>query len=858
MEEAWRAAPIASGFVQREPIEGNPSEEQTEVRIVLDDRAVYVAARLYDSEPETIARQLVRRDGFGQFDYFEVAFDPNLDRRTGYRFRVSAANVQRDEYLYDDGENDDAWNAVWESAVQVDSLGWTVELRIPLSQMLYEASDDEQIWGVNFARRRVRTNEETELALVSRLQQGEVSQFGRLQGVLIPRAARRLEFRPYALGSAYAGPTEQGNPFATGSDLGARAGLDLRYGLGAQFSLNATINPDFGQVEADPAVINLTAFEVFFDERRPFFVEDAQLYDFSLSGGRDNKVFYSRRVGRRPHGDAPEGAAFEDVPEAATILGAAKITGRTSSGLSVGGLAAITDEEAGQAFFADSGAARSFLAEPRTAYGVLRLQQDFNGGASTIGLLGTVLSRGLPSDGSFDFLPRSAFGVGVDWEHQWNDRTWAFSGYVAGSHIRGDSTAMIRVQESSNHRFQRPDSRWVQMDSTATSMTGIDWRMTLEKRRGRHWTGGVWAAQVTPGFEINDLGFSRRQEVLDGGFRIGYQEIQPGSTFRSYEASFFTVHNWSHDALQDPWSLDSWQSAHVRGSFNLRGELELLNYWQFDGRLSLRPTLMDRNATRGGPLMLGPRSFETSVGLRTDRRNRFNVRPNVSYEWAELGAGSRLQIGMEMEFRPTSHVEIEFEPEWSSSADGAQYVATADTLPFDPTFGPRYLFADLDRQEVSLQTRVNVVFSPVLSLQLYAQPLLSSGSYATYKQFLKPQTFGFDTFQEGTHEVVGGSDGCVGGRTCVDANNERYVDFDSDGRADYSFTDQNFNVRSLVGNVVLRWEYRPGSTIFLVWQRRQGEEVSAGNFDFGRDIAALFNAPAENVFMIKVNYWLGL
>jgi hypothetical protein len=213
---------------------------------------------------------------------------------------------------------------------------------------------------------------------------------------------------------------------------------------------------------------------------------------------------------------------------------------------------------------------------------------------------------------------------------------------------------------------------------------------------------------------------------------------------------------------------------------------------------------------------------------------------------------------MEMEFRPTSHVEIEFEPEWSSSADGAQYVSTADTLPFDPTFGPRYLFADLDRQEVSLQTRVNIVFSPVLSLQLYAQPLLSSGSYATYKQFLKPQTFGFDTFQEGTHEVVGGSDGCVGGRTCVDANNERYVDFDSDGRADYSFTDQNFNVRSLVGNVVLRWEYRPGSTIFLVWQRRQGEEVSAGNFDFGRDIAALFNAPAENVFMIKVNYWLGL
>ncbi len=853
----WASVPAMTHFVQREPTEGLPAEQQTEVRMLFDDEALFIAARLYDDEPSTVARQLVRRDEWGQYDYFEVGLDPNLDRRTGYLFRVSAANVQRDEYLFNDSHRDDAWDAVWASAVKFDSLGWTVEMRIPLSQIRYEASDGPTVWGVNFNRQRLLTNEQSQFKLISRTQRGLVSQFARLDGVEIGGSSRRIELRPYLLSSAFNGPAEAGNPFEDGSGANARLGTDLRYGIGSQFTLDATINPDFGQVEADPAVINLTAFETFFQERRPFFVEDARVFDFSLSG-QQNRLFYSRRVGRSPQGGSPSDAAFTDVPDAATIVGAMKLTGRTSGGLSVGGLFASTDRESGTAFFAADGSMQSYLVEPRTHYGVMRLRQDFNDGASTVGGIATLADRRSPDDGSFDFLTRRALSVGMDWEHQWNDREWAVVGYLAGSHVQGDSTAMIRLQRRSNHYYQRPDSRWLAMDSTATSMSGLDWRVAVDRRRGDHWTGSVWAAQVTSGFEVNDLGFSSRQEVLDGGMRVSYREITRGERLRSYNLNLSTFHNWSHDALRDPWAWDSWGRAHVSGSASLRGDAELTNFWRVNGNVSFRPETSDRTATRGGPLMASPRSLNARAGFQTDRRKAFSFRPNVSWERGAQESESRLGMGMGVTMRPSSQVEMEVQPSWSRSMNAAQYVTSTSVLPFEPTFGQRYLFADLERTELSLETRLNVAFSNHLSLQLFAQPLLSSGDYVGYKQFLAPETFNFDELVEGGFAEVGGEARCVGGRTCVDPNNERYIDFDGDGVADTSFDDRSFNVRSLVGNAVLRWEYRPGSTIFVVWQRQQIDRIADGEFTFRRDLSALLDAPANNVFMLKVNYWLGL
>ncbi|MFO8173539.1 MAG: DUF5916 domain-containing protein [Longimicrobiales bacterium] len=859
-EAAWRRAPVASDFVQGEPVEGIPAEEGTEVWVLFDGDALYVGAYLYDSDVQNLADQLVRRDDRGSFDYFEVSLDPNSDRRTGYSFRVSAANVQGDAYLYDDRREDRAWDAVWQSKVHRKEDGWTVEMKIPLSQIRYEAADSVQSWGANFTRMRQQSREKSYFRLISRLQEGRVSQFGRLHGISIPRASRRVELRPYVLSSAHQGPAEKGDPFFDGSSLDARAGVELRYGLGAAFTLDATINPDFGQVEADPAVINLSAFETFYQERRPFFVEDARIFDFNLSGHRNN-LFYSRRIGRNPQGGRPSEADFSEAPDAATILGAAKMTGRTSGGLSIGALAAVTREEVGRAFYEDRGVREQFTVEPRGRFGVLRLQQDFRDGASQVGGIVTGMYRGLPGDGTFDFLTAEAFSGGVDFEHTWNNREWAFHGFLAGSHVRGDSTALIRLQRESNHYFHRPDALYVEMDSTATSMTGAEWRLQLDKRNGEHWTGGVWVAQVTPGFEINDLGFSQSRERLDGGTRISYREIHPGDLFRGYSLSFTTYHNWSHDVLEeDPFSLAEWSRAHTSGSFNLRGNAELLNYWRLDANLRLSPDNMSRTATRGGPLMKDPGNVTAGLRLNTDRRRALSVSPGFELNRGRAGSGRSFRAGMGVQIRPSPRTEIEISPSFNTQEEGAQYVASTGILPFQPTYGRHYIFSDLERRTFSMDTRVNMTFSPSLSLQLFAQPFLSSGEYLSYKQLARAESYAFQLFEEGEYRVdEAGNVICQGGRNCLnESEGIRYLDLDGDGTVDYSFGDRDFNLRSLIGNAVIRWEYRPGSTVFLVWQHRQSAWANAGEFNLNRDLAALWDAPSDDVFMLKVNYWLGL
>ncbi len=857
-EPGWDNAIPATEFVQGEPVENAPAEQETAVRVLFDERALYVSAVMYDWQPSLIGDQLVRRDENGQYDYFEVSLDPNNDKRTGYRFRVSAAGVQRDVYLYDDVREDEAWDAVWQSAVQRDSSGWSAEIRIPLSQLRYNAADTTQTWGVNFTRRRLASNERTYLALESRVRHGKVSVFGQLQGLHFPHSARRLEFRPYALASGHTGPVEDGDPFFDGSTGDARAGVDVRYGLGAGYTLDATINPDFGQVEVDPAVINLTAFETFFPEKRPFFVEDARIFDYTLSG-RTNQLFYSRRIGREPRGDAPDDAEFEQIPTETTILAAAKLTGRSTGGLSLGVLAALTAEETGRAYPGDTGETVRFTAEPPGQYGVARLQQDFRQGATQIGGIITALHRSLPGDESFDFLTSNAYSLGLDFEHNWggsNSRDWALTGYAAGSLVKGSNAAVIKVQESSNHYFQRPDATRLSVDSSATSLSGLNWRLQFERQSAKHWTGSVWVGEITPGFEVNDLGFLTSNERLDAGFRVAYREITPGSIFRSYRVNFSTFHNWRHEALDDVFSSASWGRAHKSGHFSLRSELEFLNYWEVEANARYSPELLSDTDARGGPLMIRPGSSEIELGLRTDRRKIFSLGPRLEYEDSHRG-GYRWQMSLDMAFRPAPSLEIMLEPRYGTELEPAQYVEATDDVGYEPTYGRRYLFSDLKRYQFSVETRLNVAFDPKLTLQFYAQPLISSGDYRTYKQLEAAETFDFDVLEEGIAAIEGEDVICVGGRTCV-YDEERYVDFEGNGTTDFEFSDRAFNVRSLRLNAVLRWEYRPGSTLFLVWQQNRRERLNAGSFDLGSDFRALRSIEPDNIFIVKVNYWLGL
>jgi len=857
-EDAWRDAEPVTEFVQGEPVENVPAEEPTEVRVLYDEGALYVSARMWDAQPERIGTQLVRRDENGQYDYFELSLDPNSDRRTGYRFRVSAAGVQRDVYLYNDVREDEAWDAVWQSAVHVDSAGWNAELRIPLNQLRYNSADSVQSWGVNFSRRRLSSNERTYFALESRVRHGKVSVFGRLNNLHFPHSTRRLEMRPYALASAYTAPPEDGDPFFDGSDWSQNAGFDLRYGLGASYMLDVTVNPDFGQVEVDPAVINLTQFETFFPEKRPFFVEDARIFDYNL-GGRSDQLFYSRRIGREPHGSDFDDADFSQLPTETTILGAAKLTGKSAGGLSLGALVGITAEEEGLGYHGGTGETGRYIVEPATEYGVLRGLQDFRGGASQLGGILTVTHRNLPGDGSHDYLTSSAYSLGLDFEHAWGgpgSRDWVLSGHFAGAQISGSTEALTRVQQSSNHYFQRPDATRFSLDTTATSMSGAHWRLGFSRQSGEHWTGSVWIGEITPGFEVNDLGFSRSTERLDAGFRLGYHEISPGALFRSYRLMVWAYQSWRHEALDDVFSWNSWQHARKGSMFSLRTNFEFLNYWRLELNGRYSPELLSDSETRGGPLMTNPGSTQFEVNLHTDPRKVLTVAPRLEYTDGHRG-GYRMQTALGVTIRPSPALEIHLAPNYSRQLDPAQYVTAKDDDAFEPTYGRRYLFADLKRHQFSLDTRLNVAFNPRLTLQFYAQPLVSSGDYLTYKQLEASESFDFDVYEQGTAVVDGENVSCAGGRTC-EGDGERYVDWDGDGIVDTSFSDRDFNIRSLRLNAVLRWEYRPGSTIFLVWQQNRRDRVNDGSFDLGRDIDALGSLDSENVFIVKVNYWLGL
>jgi len=855
-EGAWGAAAPVSGFLQIEPVEGAPARNDTEIRVLYDDEALYIGARLHDASPGTIARSLTRRDaGYaGQYDLFAVLIDPDLDRRTGYEFQVSAANVQLDRYLFDDDRADLAWDAVWASAVAIDDGGWSVEIRIPFSQIRHEASAEEQVWGINFVRRRAADNETTAFALESRLVSGRVSQFGLLKGIRTESPPARVEVRPYALTRARRAPAVPGDPFFNGQEFGTEVGFDVRYGLGASFTLDATVNPDFGQVEADPAVINLSAFETFFPERRPFFVEDARIFDFGLSGPR-NQLLYSRRIGRAPELSAPRGADFADVSSTARILGAAKLTGRTVGGLSLGALAAITGSEAGRAYFLEEDRVEPFDAEPRTAYGVLRARQDFRDSGTRVGAIVTGVKRSLPESGELRLLPSEAFTFGVDFEHTWADREWALTGFLAGSRVQGDPGAILRIQRSSTHYFQRPDLEGGFLDPEATSLVGAEWRLQVERRRGR-WQGGAWADRITRGREVNDIGFATTPERVSGAVRIEYRGVAPGRWHRNYYFRFFSRQDLSHELFEDILSLDRLRWARTQAEYSLTGNVSLRNFWTVNASVSVNPDAMSRRATRGGPRMEAPGRTDWSLNLSTDDRRRVSLRPTLGVARGARESGNAFRAGLRVRVQPSERVELQMEPRFVRSTDGAQYVAATSAVPYEPTFGARYLFADLDRRELSVETRLTWIFTPQLSLELFAQPLLASTDFVTYKQLARSESFDFERFQEGTFRSTDIAVACDGGRTCVAPDGVRWIDLDASGTADISFPDRDFNVRSLRATAVLRWEYRPGSTVYLVWQRRQSETLPLGGLDLARDGRALMRVPSEDVFIVKANVWL--
>jgi hypothetical protein len=824
-EAAWRDASPITEFIQKEPDEGAAPSDRMEVRFVYDEGALFVGARMYSEAGSSgIQAPLSRRDEVDQAEYVLVALDTYLDRRTAYCFGVTASGVRLDHYHPTDSEDDtdDGFDPVWQARTQMDEEGWTAELWIPFSQLRFNETP-QHVWGVNIHRRTPTRNEDDYWAPIPRTERAWSSRFGQLVGIDGIDSPRRVEVVPYfASGSTLTGQPDTRNPFDDGVNLTRNIGLDAKVGIGPSLTLDATINPDFGQVEADPAEVNLSNFETFFNERRPFFTTGSQLF-----GGGVNNYFYSRRIGGVPVG--PPSGDYVDSPRTATILGAAKLTGRLSSGTSLGILAAVTDDEAARTFDATQGLFGGVPVAPRSMWGVTRVLQEFGRSASTAGLLFSGVHRDV-AEGSplAALLTRNAFSLSGDALLRLRGGEYEIALDAGMTHVDGDPASILRVQRGSPRYFQRPDATHVKLDPTRTSLNGGRADVSVQRRNGRHWLWSTALRVESPELEHNDtgrLGNGDGIQLRDTG--ITYRETQPGRFFRSY-----TLRSTSNN---------EWTFGGSRTTTTFGGEFEstLRNFWRTDVSVTRNFHGYDWQLTRGGPLMQKPHGWNWSARLRSRSGAQTAWEARYQHNSDELGGATR-HVDGSLSFRPQPSWQLSVSPVYEHEINPRQYVTTlAGGRP--ETYGSRYVFSFIDRTTFSTQVRLNYTFKPDLNLDVYAEPFAASGRYYDFGELLAARSlflrvYGTDAT---TIEATSG-----GGRVV------------HDGAAVFNISNRDFNVRSLRSNVVLRWEWRPGSTLYLVWQQDRSDSVPVGTRASLGDMFGSFGAPGTNFLAIKASFWL--
>ena len=830
-DAVWSQATPNTGFRRDVPSDGKPATEDSEIRVVYDNHAMYVGARLFNRDKARVSRRLSRRDSFSVFnDVFFVMIDSYHDHTTSFVFGATPAGERRDAIQSGDGRSiDGSWDPVWEVKTRVDSLGWVAEMRIPFSQLRFPNATD-QTWGVQFRRDIRAAGEAVDWSWSPRTEAGSTSKYGHLVGISSIPQPKRLEVLPYTVGKTThlddPGPV---NPFNDGSVQNLSAGLDLKYGLTSNITLDATINPDFGQVEADPAVVNLTAYETFFEERRPFFIERADLFQFSE--GTPETFFYSRRIGKRPSISAIGAAPYVDQPQAATILGAAKATGRTSSGWSVGVLEAVTAKEWAQLADASGNPLPETGVEPLTNYTVGRLRKEYGGGLNYVGGMFTAVNRDI-DEAEFDGLRSSAYAGGLDFRHRFAKNIWQVSGWASGSHVSGSPTAMQSTQASPARYYQRPDQDYLTFDPNRTSLDGYNGGLVLQKVGG-DWTGHIGGATTSPGFELNDAGFQNDADRVYFSGSLSRRWVKPGKVFRNFNATLRLEDYYNYGGS----NLQKGANLNLNGSFN--------NLWSVFLFTAYNGTALNDRVTRGGPMKTRPSSSTIHGGFGTDSRKSVAVSVAGTYIDTETGSWSS-SAGVDVTFRPQGAFDLTLSTGFGKSREDAFYVTQGVDATATQTYGSRYIFGDLHQHYLDTTVRLNWLLSPDISIQLYAQPFLATGDYEKFKALAAPSTYDHMTYGENGSSIT------------FDEESQTYTTVGAPGATPISFTNPDFRVRSLRSNLVFRWEYRPGSTLFLVWNHGRGSFSFDPTWNGLSDLFDLKNDPQQNVFLVKLNYYLNL
>lgn len=825
-DEAWNAVPWGVDFQMHEPYDDRPPTQETRFKVLYDQDYIYVGIRAFDTAPDSIVSRLTRRDDIDG-DMVAFLFDSYHDLQTGFVFLISAAGSKADFYMSDDGgSEDETWDAIWWAKTQIDDQGWTAEVKIPFTQLRFDKSSGG-VWGFQVAREIYRNSETDFWQPLSREAPGFVHLMGELDGLSNINPKKQAEIAPYVVAGSEWFEKVPENPYKSdGYKRYLNAGADAKIGITNNFTLDLTVNPDFGQVEADPSLVNLTAFETFFQEKRPFFIEGKNIFNYNLGMHGQNNLFYSRRIGRRPQHfpDTAEGE-YPDIPQSTSILGAAKISGKTKNGLSVGIMESLAAKETA---VIKNGQERTETVEPLTNYFAGRVSKEFNKGNTILGGMVTSTRRFTDED-QLNFLHSSALSGGIDFQQYFADRSYNISISAYGSQVKGSEEALIRTQRSPVHYFQRPDAEHLTLDSTRTSLSGYGANLSFSKTSGRFNFGG-FANFNGPGLELNDLGFLSYTDEILQVLWAGYSFNEPFGIIRRARLNM------------NQYNLFDFGGVRSLSGINVGGYSQFMNLWQASFHFDIDTEMIRNTFLRGGPSMKLPGTSTASLSVETNSRKKLSFEVGGFMSNGREKSSSMYGVEFNITYKPISNISLSLDPEFSIQQNQLQYVAYQNPGPED-----RYIFGSIDRKTFSMSLRLDLILTPELTIQFWGQPFIASGDYSEFKYITDPHA---DRYIDRFHPYEGNE-------ISYDADNGNYLVTEDGTGLSYEFGDPDFNVKEFLSNLVFRWEYRPGSFLYLVWSQTRSGYDPWGRFNFGDDFVDIWDAHPDNVLMLKLSYRLG-
>ena len=828
-DEVWRRRGTWSDrFVQIIPYERAISPSETRVKLFYDDKNIYVGVYCKDARPELMNRFIGNRDDNSLGDLVSIAFDTYHDFRAAPEFNLNLGGNRTDLVVTDKLSVNLSWNAVWEgrTAIHEADSSWTAELRIPFSQLRYNQKNDDGIWGLHVRRIIRRNNEVQNWSMIPLKNNGHVFSFGEMHGMDSLPKPRGIEFLPYVMGQYRREPRIDGSPYQDGHSWNGDAGFDAKFAL-SDFTLDLTVNPDFGQVELDPSVMNLTAYETFYDEKRPFFLEGKHILDFSNG---DDMMFYSRRIGAAPSyspQDIDNTRSFASRQDNVPIIAALKLTGTNRHGLTVGLMESLTARSSAKV--TRDGKESKEVVEPLTNYTVLRLQKNWQGNTLLGGMI-TSVNRALHETGLDDLMPRHAITAGIDFTQYFNNRLYYIEMKGMLSSLHGSERAITALQREATHYYQRASSAdYLGVDPTRRSLTGTGGYIKVGRKGNAKWNFSETFTWSSPGFDLNDIGYMKETDYLANETELMYRQTDIWKIFR-YNALTLSQKNM--------WNYGGTPFSHTAA---IRWQSMTMNRLEWDIKETFGWGKLDSRLLRGGPDMRFGPYFLTSFKFNTDKARRLML--TLKYDGDHNFEGNRYNtFAPSLTWRVGNHLHLAGELNYAWNKDQTQYV-THTTFERPSDAPPAYVVARMAQRTYGLTLKVQVNLTPDVSIQFYGAPFTSIARYDRFA--LAADTESRDLSKRTTPLDYHLRDDL------------RYEAHTADGKR-LSFPNPDFSFNEFRSNLVARWEYLPGSTLYFVWEHRMSNQDSHYRAGWGSNLGRMWDLPSTDTFMLKLSYWFSL